>query len=67
MIQNKVRLDEFNKNLIKQEKLSHKEALSIFESMYKEALELGIFKPENILEGLETDIRIAKALNGLKS
>ncbi len=66
MIQNKARLDEFNKNLIENEKLSLKEALSIFESMHKEALALGVLNSENILEGLETNIRIARAINGLE-
>lgn len=65
MVKNKTRLNEFNRRLIEKENISHKEALSIYEAMYNEALSLGVFNYDNILEGLEVDLRIAKAINGL--
>jgi hypothetical protein len=67
MIKNKPKVDKFYRKLIKEENLSHKEALSIYEALHKEAVSLGIINSKNILEGLETDLRIAKALNGLTS
>ncbi len=67
MVKNETRLDKFNRELIEKENISHKEALSIYEAMYKEAVSLGVFKPDNILDGLEVDLRIAKAINGLTS
>jgi hypothetical protein len=33
--------------------------------MHREAVFLGAINSKNILEGLETDIKIAKAINGL--
>ena len=66
MIKNKARLDKFYRKLIEKENISHREALKIYESLHKEAVSLGVINSENILEGLEVDLRIAKAINGLK-
>ena len=63
MIQNRHKLDEFYRQLDAQENLSYKEALAIYEMLHKEAVSLGAFNSENILDGLEVDIRIAKAIN----
>ena len=67
MIKNKGKLDEFNRKLIEQENIPHKKALAIYEALHREAVSLGVINSENILEGLETDLRIAKAINGLHS
>ena len=66
MIKNKIRLNKFYRKLLKEENISYKEALRIYESLHKEAVSLGVINSENILEGLEVDLRIAKAINGLK-
>ena len=67
MIRNWNKLNKFNQKLIREENLSHKKALSIYEELHKEAVSLGIINSENILEGLEVDLRIAKTVNGLNS
>ena len=67
MIRNKLKLNKFYQKLIEEENISHKKALSIYEALHKEAVSLGIISSENILEGLEVDLRIAKAINGLTS
>jgi len=67
MIRNKRKLNKFYQKLIEEENISHKKALSIYEALHKEAVSLGIINSENILEGLEVDLRIAKAINGLTS
>ena len=67
MIRNKPKLDKFHRKLIKEENISYKKALSIYETLHKEAVSLGIINSENILEGLEVDLRIAKTVNGLTS
>jgi hypothetical protein len=59
-------LDEFERRLIEEEDLSVGESLRIYESLHAEALALGAINDENIMDGLETDLRIARALNGLK-
>lgn len=67
MIVNTPRLQEFNRKLVEQERLSHEEALRIYEALHEEALYLGAISHENILDGLEVDLRIARAINGLKT
>ncbi len=67
MIRNKPKLDKFHRKLIKEENLSYKKALAIYEALHKEAVSLGIISSENILEGLDVDLRIAKTVNGLTS
>ncbi len=63
MIRNKLKLNKFYRKIIEQENISHKKALSIYEALHKEAVSLGIINSENILEGLEVDLRIARAIN----
>jgi len=46
-------------------KFSYKEALKIYEAMHKEAVYLGAIGLENILEGLEVDLRISRIINNL--
>jgi len=65
MRRNEPRLRNFYKKLIAEENITHKQALSIYEAMQKEAVSLGAINSDNILEGLEVDLRIAKAVNGL--
>lgn len=67
MIRNWHKLNKFNQKLIREENLSYKEALSIYEALHKEAVSLGIINSENILEGLDVDLRIAKTVNELTS
>ncbi len=63
MIRNARRLDEFYRRLDAEENLSHREALAIYEMLHKEAVSLGAINSENILDGLEVDLRIARAIN----
>ncbi len=67
MIRNRHKLNKFHRKLIEEENLSYKKALSIYEALHKEAVSLGVINSENILEGLEVDLRIAKTVNGLTS
>lgn len=66
MIRNPRILDNLERKVIKEEKLSFSEALAIFEAMWKEGMTLGVIPPKDPLEGIETDIRIARILNCLK-
>ena len=67
MIERTPVFDEFERKLIAEENLSHKDALRIYEALHAEAVSLGAISHENILDGLEIDLRIAKAINGLRS
>ena len=67
MVKNKRKLDEFYRKLVKEENTSHKQALRIYDALHKEAVALGVISHENIRDGFEVDLRIAKAINGLPS
>ncbi len=67
MIRNKRKLNQFYRKLIEGENISHKDALRIYEALHKEAVALGAISHENIWDGFEVDLRIAKAINGLPS
>ena len=67
MIKNPDILEQFEKQRIREEKLSFEEALKIFEAMWKEGVNLGVLPPKDPLEGIEVDIKIARILNCLKN
>ncbi len=64
-MRDKNKLDEFYRKLDVKENLSYKEALAIYEMLHKEAVTLGAISSENIWDGFEVDLRIAKAINGV--
>jgi len=66
VIRNKRKLDKFYRKLDAEEKLSCKQALAIYEALHKEAVALGVISSENILGGLEVDLRIARVMRKLK-
>ena len=63
MIRNERRLDKLYRKLDADENLSYREALAIYEMIRKEAVSLGAWSSENILDGLEVDLRVARAIN----
>ena len=65
MIKYGKKLTNFYKRLLRQEKLSYKKALSIYEDLHQEALSIGAINSGNIQDGLEVDIRIARVINSL--
>jgi len=65
MIKNKSKLSKFYEELIRKENIPYKKALAIYEALHKEAVSLGVLNSRDILDGLETDLRIAKVINGL--
>ncbi|MBI4430906.1 MAG: hypothetical protein HY587_04240 [Candidatus Omnitrophica bacterium] len=65
MLKNKTKWNTFQRKLLKKERFSYREALRVYEALHKEAVALGIINSRNLLDGLEVDIRLAKALNRL--
>ena len=63
MVKNKLKLNKFYQKLIEEENISYKDALSIYEAMHKEAVALGVISHENIWDGFEAVLRIARAIN----
>jgi hypothetical protein len=56
-------LHEFERKLISKNRPDPIKNLRIVEAMYEEGRQLGIFPLKDPLEGLETDIRIARVIN----
>lgn len=64
MKKNGDKLIRFNNDFIRSEgRLPFLKALRIFEGLWKEGCALGVLPPKDPMEGIETDIRIAAALN----
>jgi hypothetical protein len=56
---------QFEKQLIRKEKVDVKRNFKIVNALYREALKFGIIPLKNPLDGLETDIKIAKVINSV--
>ena len=65
MVKNSRILRKFEREEMGREKLSFKDALKIFEAMWREALALGAIKSSDWLSDIEKEIRIAKIVNGI--
>lgn len=63
MIRNSKILHEFEKELIKKDKADVMKNFNIVDSMYDEAVALGVIPMKNPLDGLEIDLKIAKVVN----
>lgn len=66
MFRNEEELTEHYEALIAKEGLSHKEKLEIFDASSKEGVVSGFFTSENVMDGIEGVLRIAKTVNSLK-
>jgi len=65
MIKNKGTLQRFEKEIIQKEKVDISKNFRLVEAMYKEAVSLGVFPPEDALSGIEVDLKIAKVINSV--
>ena len=63
MIKDAEALQRFEDSVIRGGKLSHPQALKLFEAMWQEGVALGVFPPKDPLEGIEVDLRIARIVN----
>jgi hypothetical protein len=63
MITNPEKLAAFEAASRAKDKLTLKQKFAILDSLYQEARRMGHFTQADILQGIETDIRLAAALN----
>jgi hypothetical protein len=63
MIRRNAILDEFEREQIRKEPPDFHRNLAIFEALYREALYLGVLPSADPLEGIEVDLRLARALH----
>ncbi len=63
MVKNSSKLQAFEADRIRAEKVDVEQNLRILDALYEEAVMLGALPPKDPLEGIEVKIRIAKAVN----
>lgn len=63
MYEDTVKLREFRADQIRRRRASYHENARLLEGLYLEARSLGALPPSDPLEGIEIDVRLAKALN----
>jgi ribosomal 50S subunit-associated protein YjgA (DUF615 family) len=66
MVKDYKKLKKFENELILNSKVDIEKNYKILDAMYREAVELGVFPLKNLLEGIEIDIKIAKAINSVQ-
>lgn len=65
MIKNREKLQKFERDQIKKEKVNLLQNFHIVNALYKEAIALGRLPMKNVLEGLEVDLKIARVVNSV--
>ncbi len=65
MVKNKKGLQQFERELIKKEKVDVKRNFRIVDALFCEAAGLGIIPLKNPLDGFETDLKIANVINSV--
>jgi hypothetical protein len=66
MIKNPKKLREFERNLIIEDKTSISQKFRLMDALFEEARALRIFPLKDPLEGLDTDIKVAKVVNRVR-
>lgn len=66
MITNPKKLRKFEQNLLKTDTTSIDQKFRLMDAMFKEARSLSVFPLKDPLEGLETDIKVAKVVNSVR-
>ena len=65
MITNYKKVQKFERELIKKEKVNFIRNFRIADALYHEAIELRIIPLKNPLDGLDIDIKIARVVNSV--
>jgi hypothetical protein len=63
MIKNPEMLKEFEKSYSRGRTVDYFRNLEVLEGLFAEASALGVFPLKNALDGIEVDIRLARAIN----
>lgn len=66
MIRNGEKLARFEADYLKQAGVDYARNLSIMDAMWEEAVALGVLPPEDPMEGIEVDLRVARIVNGVR-
>lgn len=65
MIVNRDELEQFEKELIRSEKVDLHKNYDILDALYNEAVALGVFPLKDPLDGFDVDLKIARVVNSV--
>lgn len=65
MVKNGDAVRRLEKSFLRNKKPDHAKNIRLVEAMYREAVVLGVFPPQDKLSGLDIDIKIARAINSV--
>ncbi len=65
MFKDKRLFEQFEQNLKKMERSDYLKNIELFEEMLKEAIYLEVIPLKDPLEGIETDLKVAKIINSV--
>jgi len=65
MIKNAEAVRTLEKEILRKELPDFLRNIRLVEAMYKEAVSLGVFPPQDRLSGLDVDIKIARVINSV--
>jgi hypothetical protein len=63
MVKDAAALERFELDLLRSEPVDFRRNLAIVEALAEEASALGVFRREDPLEGIDTIVRVARAVN----
>jgi len=63
MIKNSKIYEQFNREYLKRRKLTYRQAIKIYESLWEEACKLRVLSKRDIFSNIESRVRIARVLN----
>ena len=66
MIKNRRAIDLFENSLVRSSSADYQRNLHIFEALYREACSFGVLPLKDPLDGIETDIHLARIINARK-
>ncbi|NPV59860.1 MAG: hypothetical protein HPY75_09375 [Actinobacteria bacterium] len=66
MIRNGEKLARFEEDYLKQAGVDYARNLAIMDAMREEAVALGVLPPEDPMEGIEVDLRVARIVNSVR-
>lgn len=66
MIKNSEYLKKFEDEQTANDDMTLEQKLKLLNSIYKFAVKLGTLPPDDLLEGLDNDIKVAKIINGIR-
>ena len=65
MIKNVEAVQNLEKAILREESADFLKNIRLVEALYKEAVFLGVFPPQDKLSGLDVDIKIARVINSV--